>query len=356
MNRPEKMVACALWGVRDLRVEQADVPRPQPGQVLVKIHAAGICGSDVERVFTKGTYHYPTIIGHEFSGQVVETCEEDKDWLGKRVSVFPLIPCMKCPACREGRYAQCSHYDYYGSRRDGGFAEYLAVNTWNLLPIPDGVSYESAAMFEPAAVAVHALRQAGELSGRSVVIFGIGTIGLILAQVAQNSGCGKVILVARSQEKVELAQKMGFSYVVNSQKEPLQQKILEWTGGSGADIAVEGCGKSETLGEALQVAAPFGTVVCMGNPVENIDLQRDVYWEILRKQLRLCGTWNSSFGISHNDWEAVLGMVQTGRLKLQELITGRYALSQAQEAFDDIRSRRTGIHLKSMFINEGETE
>ena len=355
MTEGKKMTACVLWGIRDLRVEQVDVPRPEPGRVLVKICAAGICGSDVERVFTKGTYHYPTVIGHEFSGKVAETCEEDKDWLGKRVSVFPLIPCMKCPACLEGRYAQCSHYDYYGSRRDGGFAEYLAVNTWNLLPIPDSVSYESAAMFEPAAVAVHALRQAGELSGRTVAIFGVGTIALILAQVARACGCGKVILVVRSREKAELARKMGWPDVIESQTEPLQERIRELTDGRGVDIAVEGCGKSGTLNEALRAAAPFGTVICMGNPVEDINLQRDAYWEILRKQLRLCGTWNSSFKVSHNDWTYVSELVQTGRLKLQELITGRYALSQAQEAFDDIRSG-DHIHLKSMFIIKGEEE
>lgn len=349
------MAACVLRGIRDLRVEQVDVPQLEPGQVLVKICAAGICGSDVERVFTKGTYHYPTIIGHEFSGIVAEAYEEDKDWLGKRVSVFPLIPCMKCPACLEGKYAQCSHYDYYGSRRDGGFAEYQAMNTWNLLPIPDDVSYESAAMFEPAAVAVHALRQAGELSGRTVAIFGVGTIALILAQAARACGCGKVILVVRSRGKAELARKMGWPDVIESQTEPLQERIREMTDGRGVDIAVEGCGKSGTLNEALRAAAPFGTVICMGNPVEDISLQRDAYWEILRKQLRLCGTWNSSFKVSHNDWEFVLTLVQAGQLKLQELVTGRYALSQAQEAFDEIRSGDR-IHLKSMFIIKGEEE
>ncbi len=353
MSVESKMTACVLRGIRDLRVEQVDVPGPEPGRVVVKICAAGICGSDVERVFTKGTYHYPTIIGHEFSGKVVDTCGEDKDWRGKRVSVFPLIPCMKCPACMEGKYAQCSHYDYYGSRRDGGFAEYLAVNTWNLLPIPDDVSYESAAMFEPAAVAVHALRQAGELSGRTVAIFGVGTIALILAQVARAGGCSKVILVVRSREKAELAHKMGWPDVIDSRSEPLQQRIKELTGGRGVDIAVEGCGRSETMNEALLAAAAFGTVICMGNPVEDMSLQRDAYWEILRKQLRLCGTWNSSFKVSHNDWELVSALVQSGRLKLQELITGRYTLFQAQEAFDDIRSRDR-LHLKSMFIIKGE--
>lgn len=351
MTERSKMKAVVLHGIRDLKTELVDIPEIKDGQVLVKIHAAGICGSDVERVFTKGTYHYPTIIGHEFAGEVVKTCESDKAWMGKRVGVFPLIPCMTCDSCLSGNYAQCKNYNYYGSRCDGGDAEYLAVNTWNLLPIPDNISYESAAMLEPTAVAVHALRQAGDLLGKALVIFGVGAIGLIVAQAAKSSGCSKVILVARSKEKEKFAKEVGFTDVINSSEETVTERISELTNG-GADILVEGCGKSETLETAVLSASPFATVICLGNPIGDMNMRRDAYWAILRKQLTLKGTWNSSFKTLHNSWQTALELISSGNLQLEKLITGRYKFEQANEAFNDIFFKNNGhVHIKSMFIN-----
>lgn len=351
MTAVRKMQACVLHGIRDLRVEQVDLPEAGADQVLVRIHAAGICGSDVERVFTKGTYHYPTIIGHEFAGEVVDTGAGAEEWKGKRVSVFPLIPCMECEQCRSGNYAQCDHYNYYGSRCDGGFAEYLAVNTWNLLELPDSISYREAAMFEPAAVAVSALEQAGSLLGKSVVIFGIGAIGLMIAQAARVCGCRSIVLVCRNQEKKAFAQQLGFVEVVNSTEEEAQKRLRDMLG-AGADVAIEGCGTSETLAMAIHETAPFGTVVCLGNPKGDICLPRGIYWEILRKQLVLKGTWNSTFKVNQNSWETVRQLVENKTVDLDALITGTYHFEDAQKAFDDIFYRKNGhVHIKSMFIN-----
>lgn len=345
------MTACSLWGIRDIRVEKVKIPRPERGQVVVKIFAAGICGSDIDRVYSKGTYHYPTILGHEFSGKVVETCDEDISWLGKRVAVFPLIPCMKCDSCKEGKYAQCQNYDYYGSRCDGAFAEFQKIKIWNLLPIPDDISYEEAAMLEPAATAVHALSLTGSLAGCSAVIFGIGTIALILAQILRKSGCINIILVARSQEKVDFARNLGFTSVINSEKEDVQKRIWDLTEQRGADLIIEGCGKSVTLQDGLLAAAPQGTIICLGNPAEDIRLCREAYWEILRKQLRLLGTWNSSYRVSRDDWKAALYMIESGILNLSSLITDRHSLDQAKEAFEELcPDTRQGVHVKSMFV------
>ncbi len=349
------MMACALYGIQDLRVEQTSIPSLEKGQVLVKIRAAGICGSDVERVFTKGVYHYPTIIGHEFSGDVVSaSCGEEK-WIGKRVSVFPLIPCNTCESCLEGRYAQCKHYDYYGSRRDGGFAEYLAVNTWNLLAVPDTVNYECAAMFEPAAVALHALRQAGDMLGKTLVILGVGTVALILAQIAKIAGCSKVILVVRSKAKAEYVKSLGFNEVINSNEEDVKEKIEKITNNRGIDVVVEGCGKSSTFSLALQIVCSGGTIICMGNPVEDMTQGRDTYWNILRKQITIKGTWNSSFKVTNNDWSVILDLVKDKKLNLEDLITDKYKLDQAEEAFNSIyHNPDKKVHIKSMFIVGGE--
>ncbi|MBO6291437.1 MAG: alcohol dehydrogenase catalytic domain-containing protein [Selenomonas sp.] len=153
------MKALNLHGVEDLRYEEVPCPERKSGEVLLKIKAAGICGSDIPRVFTKGTYHFPTIIGHEFAGETVEA--DDSELVGRGASVFPLLPCGKCSACQEEQYARCSDYDYYGSRRDGAMAEYIDVKQENLCLLPKEVTYEEAAMSEPAVVALHAFRKSG---------------------------------------------------------------------------------------------------------------------------------------------------------------------------------------------------
>jgi L-iditol 2-dehydrogenase len=126
------MMACNLHGIGDLKYEEVQTPVMGDGEVLIRIMAAGICGSDIPRVYEKGTYHFPTITGHEFAGVIVDAAEQDRHLIGKKAAVFPLLPCGKCGACQIGEYAQCEDYDYYGSRRDGGFAEYIAVKNGTL--------------------------------------------------------------------------------------------------------------------------------------------------------------------------------------------------------------------------------
>lgn len=176
------MKACVLHGIRDLRFEAVATPLLAKGEVLIRIKASGICGSDIPRIFTKGTYRFPTIPGHEFAGQIVAVSEDaDRQLVGRKVAVFPLLPCMKCEACQIGEYAQCKDYNYFGSRCNGGFAEYIAVPIWNLVMVPDSLSYEAAAMAEPAAVAIHALRQASKpykygCPGSSILVFVIYSV------------------------------------------------------------------------------------------------------------------------------------------------------------------------------------
>ena len=155
------MKAYVLHGVNDLRYEEIDKVIPRAGWVSVKVKAAGICSSDIPRIYTKGTYHFPTICGHEFCG-VVDSVGDEKDsgWVGKPVGIFPLIPCRECEQCKKGSYETCANYDYVGSRRDGGFAEYVEVPVWNLIELDPAISYTDAAMLEPLSVALHAVKKA----------------------------------------------------------------------------------------------------------------------------------------------------------------------------------------------------
>ena len=341
------MMALNLHGVGDLRYEEVPRPERKPGEVLLKIKAVGICGSDIPRVFTKGTYHFPTIIGHEFAGEIVEA--EDTELVGRGASVFPLLPCGKCLACQEEQYARCSDYDYYGSRRDGAMAEYIAVKQENLCLLPKEVTYEEAAMSEPVAVALHAFKKSGAGQGDTLLIYGIGTIGLIVAQWAKAAGVKNIILAARTDDKVAFARKLGFELAVNAKKASLKEMVDEVTGGKGADACIEGTGAPEPWAECLNLAKAGGRVVCMGNPLGGMNLSQNAYWKILRKELTLSGTWNSSFGNRENDWQEAVKAMQDKRLDLKSLITHRFPLEEYKDAFSLMHERRE-MYCKVMFV------
>ncbi|MDD7057301.1 MAG: galactitol-1-phosphate 5-dehydrogenase [Selenomonadaceae bacterium] len=343
----ETMLALNLHGVGDLRYEAVPRPVPQADEVLLRVCAVGICGSDIPRVFTKGTYHFPTIIGHEFAGEIVAAA--DKTLVGRGASVFPLLPCGTCPACETGHYAQCQHYSYYGSRQDGGMAEYIAVKKRNLCLMPEGVSYEEAAMNEPTAVALHAFRQSGAGLGDTLLIYGVGTIALIIAQWARAAGVRRIILAARTPEKVAFAQKLGFDDTYNVMETDIRARVAELTDGQGTTACIEGTGESEGLEACVWNVRTFGRVVTLGNPAGSMTLTQDGYWQILRRELQLVGTWNSSFQAMQNDWQDSLRGMANHSLELKKIITHRFALKDYQQAFALMHEKRE-CYGKVMFI------
>ena len=302
------MKAAVLWGPGDLRVQEYDDPKPGAGEVLLRVKAAGVCTSDIGRVRVTGAYHHPLICGHEFAGETDEG----------RFAVYPLIPCGECEACRIGQAMCCTSYDYLGSRRDGGWAQYVAVPRENLVPIPDGVDFDIAAMCEPAVVGLHALRRGGIYQGASVTVIGAGTIGVIVAQWARILGAGRVGLIDVVEEKLAIAREMGFEHAINgAETDPVETL-------GRADIVVEAVGLSQTVNQAIDLAGPVGTVVFMGNISGDLEMPKARFSSILRKQLSLVGTWNSSIsGHYGNEWAETLAAMASGALRLKELISHR---------------------------------
>jgi len=346
------MKANVLHAIGDLRYEEVPTPQMGAGEVLVAVRACGICGSDVPRVFENGTYHFPTIIGHEFAGEVVAAGDEaSKAMVGKRVSVFPLIPCRECDCCERGDYEMCHHYNYLGSRCDGAFAEYVVAPVWNLCPLPDEVALEEGAMMEPAAVAVHALKRSGMKLGDTVVVFGPGTIGMIMAQVARAAGAAQVVLVGRSENKLQFAREnVGVELTCNSQTDDVVKYVNDLTAGRGADVVIEGTGGQSTLNLCFDVTRHNGNIVALGNPHDDVHLDKTSYWKLLRRQLHLHGTWNSSFGFTRNDWTDVVDLLAQKRLSLSPLITHRLPLDQLNEGLRLMRDRNVYTN-KVMIIN-----
>lgn len=322
------MKAYVLHGIGDLRYEDCPLPKIRPGWALVRVLAAGICSSDIPRIFQKGTYHFPTIPGHEFCGVVENAANsEDRRWIGKRVGVFPLIPCKECAFCRKGRYETCSNYDYIGSRRDGGFAEYVAVPVWNLLELPDVVSDIQGALLEPAAVALHAVRRAGIFPGASVCVVGTGAIGLLAGQWAGIRGAERVVIKGRSEAKKPIVQRCGLEYA------------SVFRTGEEFDCVIEAVGSAQALEESLARTAPGGRLVLMGNPEGPRTLSRDLYWRILRKQLTLVGTWNSSYGGGNSDWADTLEAMGSGKLKTDAVVTHMLGKAELRRGLEIMRNR-----------------
>lgn len=338
------MKAWVLHGIEDFRMETVDIPVLAESEVLVRVEAAGICGSDIPRVYRTGTYSYPLIPGHEFAG-VVEKIGRDvePEWCGKRVGIFPLIPCKECIPCRQQQYEMCQHYSYLGSRTDGGFAEYVRVPVWNLLELPEKVSMEQAAMLEPMSVAVHAIRRAGVHSADTIAVCGLGTIGLLTVMFLREMGCEKIYCIGNKEFQKKFVLELGISseWYCNANDIKVEEWISDKTAGNGVGVFFDCVGKNETLLQSLNCVAAGGIVQLVGNPASDMKIEKDVYWKILRKQLSVYGTWNSSFTHSEDDdWHYVLDRLERDRVHPERMITHRYSLAELGSGFELMRSKK----------------
>ena len=328
------MKAWVLHGAGDLRFEKRKKPSPQSGEVLLRVEAAGICGSDIPRIYDTGAHVHPIIPGHEFAGTVVDST--NPALLGKRMGVFPLIPCKNCDMCRQKHYEMCRNYNYLGSRCDGAFAEYVRVPIWNLIELPETVSFEVAAMLEPLAVAVHAMRRATVTESDSAVVIGFGTVGMLLATALLAQGIQDITVIVNKEFQREKARELGVSAV-----------SYDKAGQISGQVVFECVGKPETAALAIEAVAPGGRVVMVGNPHSDMAFARNIYWEILRNQLTVLGTWNSSFMKEPiDDWHTALELLRdkqeliskniTHYLPLEELETGLHIMRDKTEGYGKI--------------------
>ncbi len=337
------MRAWVLHGVDDIRFEEAARPDPVDSEVLVAVQATGICGSDIPRIFKTGAHTHPLIPGHEFSGVAEKAgALADPEWEGKRVGVFPLIPCRKCAACRKKRYELCRNYSYLGSRRDGGFAEYVSVPEWNLIELPAGVSFAEAAMLEPMAVAVHAMHRVQPCRDDTAVVYGLGTIGMFLVMFLMDAGIRNVLAVGNKAFQKQLVNKMGLNeqFYCDSREQDAAGWVRERTDGAGADVVFECVGRNETVIQSIGLLAPEGRACLVGNPYSDMAMEKDIYWKILREQLVITGTWNSSFTHeSEDDWHYALDRLSGKRISPEMLVTHRLRLAELDRGLHVMRDK-----------------
>lgn len=307
---------------------------------LIQIVACGICGSDITRGFKNGAYHYPLVMGHEFSGVVAEGSPGSIFKKGDRVVGFPLVPTNKNEkAYQTGDYAQLSEYNYFGSRCDGAFEEFLWVPESNLFHIPDHVNILHASMTEPAAVALHAVRRLSINTGDTAVVIGGGPIGNMTAQWLRISGCREVFIVDIDEQKLDIAKKMGFRTVNSIENDPVCF-ILEATNGEGVPKVVEACGLPITFLQAIQMASRAGEIVFMGNIHGEFKIGEKDFSNVLRKELSIYGTWNSKVvPRGDDDWSTVLNYMDK-ELHVGPLISDIVYIDEAPSIFQSILEKK----------------
>ena len=331
-----KSLVLAENGILEVQ-EHNPPPRPSPEWVLIRIAASGICGSDIPRAFSGGAYHLPLVMGHEFSGVVEESFTGSAYTVGDRVVVFPLIPNPDEAINQIGEYAVGRTYDYFGSRRDGGFQELLWVPEFNLFPIPEGVKLEHAAMTEPCAVALHAASRPSVQPGMSAAVVGGGPIGNMVAQWLRISGCRPVILSEPDERKRTIARDMGFTTIDPLATDPVEA-IRERTNG-GADIAVEACGLPVTFRQTIAAAGLFAQVVFLGNIHGDFSLSEAEFSSVLRRELTIYGTWNSKVTPRGSDeWTKVLSLLGN-EIDVDPLISHRVRWEDGPAVFKSIHEK-----------------
>ena len=325
------MKAAVLYANDDIRYDDYPDPVLDGQSVIVKVKASGICGSDIPRVLHNDSRYYPNVLGHEFSGEIVEIGEEAKDFnIGDKVAGAPLMPCMKCADCQKGNYSLCKFYDFIGSRRQGAFAEYVKIPAANAVKFDSSVSYEQGALFEPSTVALHGLRVNHYTGGFDVAVLGGGTIGLFTMQWAKIFGAKSVTVFDISDERLDLCQKMGADYVINSQNQ--SDEIPK----NAYHFVFETAGNTITMQSAFEIADNKANICFIGTPTKDLTFTPKLFENMNRKEFKLTGSWMSySAPFPGEEWQLTAHYFKTGQLKFDDkLIFRKFDLSQAKEAFD----------------------
>ena len=340
------MLQCSIHGAEDLRIEDVPCPQPGPDQALVKMGAAGICGSDMhyfrDGQIGKFKIQEPLIPGHEASGVIaslganVTGLEE-----GQRVAINPSHPCRTCSRCREGRENLCDSMFFLGSasvfpHAQGMFREYFLISAKQCIPVSNQVSLEELALSEPLSVGLHAVNRAGNLCGKKVLISGSGTIGCMVLLAAKLDGAEQVTMVDVLEEPLAIARKVGADQTlcVKPSASPSPELLNEF------DVAFEVSGAASALGNCIELVRRGGTIVQVGTlPVEGVHLFAN---QIMVKELDIRGSMR--FG---NVFSRAVRLLEGQRLNVQPILTGRFPIAEAakalQLAFDKTVSMKVQI-------------
>jgi len=316
-----------------LTLTEAPLPRIGPTDVLVRVQKAGICGTDAHiwdwDKWSQSRIVTPVIVGHEFMGTVAAVGDAVRNVkVGDRVAAEGHISCGHCLLCRTGQEYICERVRILGIDRDGAFADYVAVPEHNIWKLDPAVPDEWAAVFDPLGNAVHTVMAAG-VSARSVVITGVGSIGLMAIPVARAAGAARVIAIDINPDKLALAKKLGADEVFDARTADLHDKVYALTGGHGADVLLEMSGSGAAINQGLSMVRNGGRAALLGLPSDNVSM--NLAENIIFKGLTVLGINGRKM---FETWYQMQAMVTAGRIDLKPIITHVLPLERYGEAFE----------------------
>jgi L-iditol 2-dehydrogenase len=332
-----------------VEVREVDEPHIASSEVLVKVRAAAICGSDIPTYTGVRKVQLPLIMGHEFSGDAIKVGEDVKHIKeGDKVSAHAFVYCGQCFWCKLGRTNLCEGSPMSGTLSkvkiigvygiDGAFADYVAVPAANIVKLPGQMSYEKGALFEPLAVCVHAVRMSGVEIGDTVAVVGAGPLGLLMLQVAKATGAGLTILTDAIDDRLARAKTLGADETINIEKHDATERIMDITDGAGVDRVIEVTGKPLSVAQAINIARTAGSVTLAGSHFATAEIDPN---KIMRYELTIHG----SITYVQEDFPRAITLLD--KVEVEPIITHRLPLDDAEGAFKLLLSKEA---VKVLFI------
>lgn len=338
----EYMKALVLKEYNQFAVEQIPVPGYGSDEVLIKVKACSICGSDVHGMDgSTGRRRPPIVMGHEASGIIEKTGRNVTVFKpGDRVTFDSTVYCGKCYYCRRGEINLCDNRKVLGVsceeyKLNGAFAEYVAVPAHILYPIPGNVTFEQAAMVEPLSIAFHAINRSRVTLNSSVVVVGAGMIGLLLIQLLKINGCGKIIAVDIVQSKLDLAEKFGANEIIRADQADVPKEVKRITENRGADIAFEAVGVTATVKNAVESLRKGGTLTLVGNLMPSVELPLQ---SVVTRQISLNGSCASA-----GEYPECLDLISSGKVDVDSLISKVVPLEEGAQWFKRLYNGESGL-------------
>jgi len=293
------------------------------------------------------------ILGHECAG-VIDAVGQgvNQELVGQHAAVIPVVPCFECEQCRRGYYSACHSYSFIGSRQAGGFAEYLELPRRNVLIVPDEIPLKHAALIEPSTVARHMLALGDFQAGQSAVVFGAGSIGLMIVQWLRILGASLIICSDISEDNLATATSLGAHVTLNPQRDNIVEEVRKLTG-DGVDISLEAAGVPQTLEQTVPVTRPRGKVICGGNQPLDKTLPMSFIEDMMRRELSIIGCFMSySAPFPGHEWTETIVALQNGELDMDTMISHEFPLADAPEIFAKIAAHNL-VHRKIILRPEG---
>ncbi|MBP2630446.1 MAG: L-threonine 3-dehydrogenase [Firmicutes bacterium] len=322
------MKAVEITKPREIVIVDREIPEIRENEVLIRVKAAGICGSDIHIYHGKNAFAtYPRVVGHEFVGEIVKVgAKVDKFKIADRVTVDPVVSCGTCYPCRIGRHNVCKSLNVMGVHRDGGYQEYVAVDCDQVYLLPEGLSWECAATIEPYTIAAQVIERGRLKKEDQVLICGAGPIGLIILQAVKMVGA-KVAIVDIVESRLAKAKELGADLIINSKITDMTKEVMKFTKDDGASLIFEATGNIHLLETCIhEIASPAGRVVVLGFSKEEVKISQV---DIMSKELEIIGT-----RLNNKKFDQVIMWFSKGLVNPEKIISHTFEFKQIKQAFE----------------------